>query len=115
MRHVQALEPALEEQAQARLISETKLEILWGVLDSMFDATCQCDGAGYIFAHTSSRMQHLLGGSPRDLLDFNLVQLAANLQEAQRLRTFFKQICLQKRGSAVTLNGHFVGQSTHIF
>jgi len=86
-----------EKEKHATALSKSLLETLRAVLFKMFDASCECDEAGHV--HCSSKaLEQLLGRSSLDLEDVDLMQLAVNREEAQRVNTFLKQVMQQSHG-----------------
>jgi len=88
-----------EQEKRARLQGEALMKTLRRVLNTTFDASCECDETGHILC-SSPQLQHLLNSNSCDLVDCGLVQLAANPAEAQRVDTFLKQMLAQKQGLA---------------
>jgi len=86
-----------EQEKRARWQAEALMKTLRRVLNITFDASCECDETGHILC-SSPQLQHLLNSNSCDLVDCNLVQLAANPAEAQRVDTFLKQMLAQKQG-----------------
>jgi len=84
-----------EKEKSARLHSEALMKTLRGVLNSTFDASCECDETGRI-CYSSPHFKQLLGSVSGDVVECNLVHLAVNPIEAQRIDTFLRQTVLQK-------------------
>ena len=89
-----------DKEKQGRLVSEALRKTLLGILNTTYDASCECDETGRILC-ASQNLQQQLGNSSCGLENSNLTQLAVNPTEMQRVGTFLKQILAQKRGDGL--------------
>lgn len=80
----------VEHERHARSLSESLKEAMRGMLNVVFDASCECDAQGRLVT-SSHHLQSLLGVSCDEILGMHLPRLAANDVERQRIEDFFTQ------------------------
>eukprot|EP00427_Karlodinium_veneficum_P068322 CAMPEP_0169306000 /NCGR_PEP_ID=MMETSP1017-20121227/470_1 /TAXON_ID=342587 /ORGANISM="Karlodinium micrum, Strain CCMP2283" /LENGTH=533 /DNA_ID=CAMNT_0009399081 /DNA_START=19 /DNA_END=1617 /DNA_ORIENTATION=+ len=90
----------MEDERHARQAGENAKEAMRGMLNVVFDASCECDLAGRLIT-VSEHLASLLGAIPAALLDVDLPSLAANPEESKRIKDFLAHCAPTDTGLAV--------------